>query len=210
MRSLIALSLLLSCPAALRSVPVALPQDKQSAVTLAVQDGAGLPLKDVLLILQDLENRENEIVRALTNENGEITPFKLRPGLYRAIATAPYGLWETQVREFLVREEPIRLVLKVEPRPTHGNGDITTIGTQKLSLRVLQPDGRSAANALVLVRDKDATLHLERWYRSDDSGRVTVEAIGNPVVVVVVFGKMLFTHEISPGMAQETIRLPEL
>ena len=42
-------------------------------------------------------------------------------GLYRAIATCPYGICETKVSEFLVADAPVELELKVDVSPTRGN-----------------------------------------------------------------------------------------
>jgi hypothetical protein len=207
MRSLIALCVL-SFPSALCPLVRALPQDKLTPVTLSIQDASGAPLKSVLLILQNLDNHQRETSRSLTDENGKTPPLNLHPGLYRAIATTPYGNWQTQVREFLVSNEPVHLALKLDPMATHGNGDIVALVAKHISLRVLQSDGSPAAGALVLARDREATLHLERWYKSDDSGQTTIEVIGNPLVVVIVFENTLVTNEISPETAQKTIRLP--
>jgi hypothetical protein len=160
------------------------------------------------VIVQDLDHREREIVRVLTGESGEIPTINLDPGLYRVIAAAPYGLWQTQIREFLVNDTPVRLVLRVDAMPTHGNGDIVTLGATHTFLRVLDPDGHPAVDAQVLVRDKSATLHLERWYKTDASGSAKVEVVGNPLVVVVIFGKTLMTHEFTSKSSNEVIQLP--
>ena len=187
----------------------AIPQGKSTTVVnLVVQDESGAPLKDELVIVQNLDDRKHEIVRALTDANGEIPILNLESGLYRAIATAPYSLWQTQVREFLVNDAPVRLALKVEPMPTHGNVDIVTVGTEKMFVRVLDADGHPAAAAAVLARDKDDTPYLERWYKTDHSGGATVEVLGSPLVLVVIFGKTLVTREVSSKSQQQIIRLP--
>lgn len=179
------------------------------SVTIAVHDPSTEPVKDDLVIVQNLDDHENEVVRALTDEKGEIPVLQLRSGLYRAIATAPYGIWQTTVREFLVSDTPVRVVLAVEPMPTHGNGDIVLVGATTMSLQVLNPDGKPAAGAAVLARDRNATLYLERWYKTDLSGRVTIEVVGDPLVVVVVSGRTIVTKEFSSKRIAETIRLPQ-
>lgn len=196
----------------LRPVPAISAAPQPTAlitVALAVQDPSGAAIKAELVIVQDLDNHEDEVVRALTDENGEMPPLKLGPGLYRAIATAPYGLWRTRVREFLVNNVPVRLVLRVDPMPTHGYGDVVAIGAKHLHLQVLTPDGRPAVAVSVLARDEEATLHLERWYKTDDSGGATIEVVGDPLVLVVVSAKTLVTREISSKSTRETIRLAE-
>jgi len=71
-------------------------------VNLVVEDSSGVALKDELVIVQDLRSREHEVLRVLSGGTGKIPTMDLPPGLYRAIATAPYGLWQTEVQEFLV------------------------------------------------------------------------------------------------------------
>ena len=75
------------------------------SVTIKIEDETGDALKDELVIVQDLNNQEHEILRALSDKNGYVPPLELPSGLYRVIATAPYGLWETSVREFLVGQK---------------------------------------------------------------------------------------------------------
>lgn len=177
-------------------------------IAVVVDDSSGAPVKDELVIVQDLNDHEHEVGRALTGANGEIPILKLPTGLYRAIATAPYGLWKTKVREFLVNDTPIRLILAVEPMPTHGYGDTVTAGDQQMFVRVLDPDGHPVAGASVLARDDDATLHLERWYKTDQAGGATVEVVSDPLILVVIFGKALVTREISSKTLQQIIQLP--
>jgi hypothetical protein len=165
-------------------------------------------LKDELVIVQELHNREHEVLRVLTDGAGKIPTIDLHPGLYRAIATAPYGLWETQVQEFLVGEKAVRLALHVGPMPTHGNGDIVTLGAKKKKLRVLKPDGQAASGAEVYVRDRNATLHLERWYKTNAAGETEIELTGDPTVAVAVLGDSLATREISDKDDAPTVRLP--
>lgn len=185
----------------------AVPESKAvTAVNLVVEDGSGGPVQDELVILQDLDDHAREIRRALTDKNGEIPALNLSAGLYRAIATAPYGLWQTRVREFLVNDVPVRMVLGVEAMPTHGKGDVVTVGTEKMLIRVLDSSGHPAVGASVLARD--ATLYLERWYTTNQSGGATVEVVGDPLVLVVIFGKTLVSREIPSKSVQEIIQLP--
>lgn len=182
-------------------------------VTVTVEDASGAPLKDELVILQDLTDREHEITRYLSDQNGHVPPFDLAPGLYRVIATAPYGSWETEVREFIVPQRPsgsgrpTDLVVKLKPMATHGQGDIVTLGTTRADILVELPNGRPAAGARILVRDTSATLSLERWSVTDENGRATIELVGNPTVVVVVYGDSIAAKEISPADRSPIIHL---
>jgi hypothetical protein len=164
-------------------------------VTVTVVDGSGAPAKDVLVIIQSLDTHQRDVTRKLTNEQGGIGTLELKAGLYRAIATTPYGLWRTAIREFIVSDAKVGLSITVEPEPTHGRGDVVTVGTATADLQVLKPDGTPASGAEVLVRDRSATLYLERWYRVDKDGRSRIELVGAPTIVVVLYeGKLISTQ----------------
>lgn len=81
-------------------------------VKIRVEDAVGAVIKDELVIVQDLDSREHEVLRALSDQEGNVPPLQLSPGLYRVIATAPYGVWQTSVREFLVGERPTEVIAK--------------------------------------------------------------------------------------------------
>lgn len=176
-------------------------------VRLKIVDATGAAIDQELVIVQDLDNREHEIVRALSNRDGNIEPLQLSPGLYRVIATAPYGLWETQVREFLVRRPGSQVIVRVHPMPTHGNGDIVMTGTTKAFLRVIGPEGQPANGARILTRDQVATSGSERWYKADGRGTATIELVGNPTVVVVIYRDVLLTTELGQDDLSPVIRL---
>lgn len=176
-------------------------------VELVVEDSSGIALKDKLVIVRDLRNKEHEVIRALTNKDGQIPSFALPPGLYRAIATDPYGLWQTEVREFLVAEKPARLAMRVRPTPTHGYGDIVTVGTKRKKLKILKPDGQPASGAEIYARDRDATLHLEHLYQANAHGETEIDLVSEPTVIVIVFGDSLTTREITDKDSELIVRL---
>lgn len=209
MRHLIIVSLLLGFSSTAHAQSNIVPEDV-TTVTVVAQDPSGAPLQNELVILQDLRHRQAEILRALTNETGEIAPLKLRPGLYRAIATAPYTLWKTKVQEFLVNDAPVRLVVTLEVMPPRGYGDVIPVGVRRVQLKVLTSDGRPAAGASVLARDEDATLYLEGWYKTDQSGEAKIETGAEPLVLVVIFGKTLVMREVSSKSSRQVIQLPRL
>ena len=95
-------------------------------VKIKVEDPSGVALRDQLVIVQDLNDREHEILRTLSDEAGHISALQLPAALYRIIATAPYGLWQTSVKEVLIGEQPTEITVKVQPIPTHGYGDVVT------------------------------------------------------------------------------------
>jgi hypothetical protein len=180
------LMLLLFCPLA-TAVPV----------KFRVLDGGGAPTTDVLVIVQNLENHEAEVLRALSDELGYAGSRELQPGLYRMIATNPYGIWQTAIKEFMVRTAPFEMALRVDPMPTHGYGDVVVVGTTWAELQVLQPDGQPVSNADLFVRDRMATLYTERWYKTDAQGHTKIEMIGDPLVVLVLYHDAMMTTELS-------------
>lgn len=176
-------------------------------VAIKVEDGAGAPLKEELVIVQDLNDHEREALRVLSDQSGSVPALDLKPGLYRAIATNPYGMWRTEVHEFLLTQSPVKLVLKVEQMGTHGNGDIVTVGVPEAELQVLTQDGQPASGAAVLARDKEATLNLERRYRTDEHGMVRVQLVGSPTVMVVIYQNKLTTKEVLSKPASLVVRV---
>jgi|ERR1035438_2876614 hypothetical protein len=187
--------LLLLCPFA-SAVPV----------KFRVLDGSGSPTSGVLVIVQNLENHEAEVLRALSDERGDAGSRELLPGLYRMIATTPYGLWQDVIKEFVVRSVPFEMALRVQPMPTHGYGDIVVMGTTWAELQVLQPDGQPASNANLFVRDSKATLYTERWYKTDAQGRTKIEMISDPLVVLVLYHDAMMTTALSERNLPKVIR----
>jgi hypothetical protein len=209
MRALFVVSLLLGFGFAPRFLEPAMPEENPSfAVTVVAQDPSGAPLKNELVIIQDLDDSQTDMARAVTNKDGEIPQLNLRPGLYRAIVMAPYTLWKTRILEFLVNDAPVRLVVKLELLSTRGYGDVIPVGARHVQLQVLTSDGHPVAGASILARDEDATLYLEGWYRTDQSGAVTIETAATPLVIVVISGKTLVTREFSSDSSHETIKMP--
>lgn len=186
------LILLLMCPLA-TAVPV----------KFRVLDASGAPTNGVLVIVQNLENHEAEVLRALGQGNAGSS--ELQPGLYRMIATTPYGIWQTAIKEFVVRAVPFAVVLPVQPMPTHGYGDIVPLRTTRAELQVLKPDGQPASNADLLVRDRMATLYTERWYKTDAQGRTRIEMTSDPLVVLVLYHDAVMTTELSERSPSKVI-----
>ena len=106
-------------------------------VTIRVEDASGAVTKEVLVIVQDLDHSEHEILRTLSDQSGNVPSLQLSPGLYRVIATAPYGIWETSVSEFLVGSPPNVVIVKVQPMPTHGYGLFRSLLLGSVTAKVL-------------------------------------------------------------------------
>jgi hypothetical protein len=142
----------------------------------------------------------------LSDQEGNVPLLQLSRGLYRVIVTAPYGIWQTTVREFLVGERSTEVIVRVQAMGTHGYGDIVSKGTPA-QLQVIGPDGRPANGASILVRDRDATLFLERRYKADRNGNAKIELVSEPTVVVVVYGDVLLSTELNRRDLNPIIRL---
>ena len=183
-----------------------------SPVRVRVEDVGGAPLRNELVIVQDLGDHEHELSRALSDQNGDVPELDLKPGLYRAIATMPYGLWETEVQEFVVRSQRTsqEVMLRLRSAPTHGNGDIVVVEkTPSLDVQVLQSNGSPASGAEVLARDPEATLYLERWYTADGNGVVKVDLLSEPLVLVAIYNNRLQTAKVTRKDARTVIRFPK-
>jgi hypothetical protein len=171
-----------------------------------VLDESDAPLKDVLVIVQNLNIHEAELLRTLSDVEGNAGRRELQPGLYRLIATTPYGSWRTTIKEFNVTSAPVELVVRLKPMPTHGYGDVVVLGTTWVDLQILRPDGQPASDARLLARDRDATLYTERWYKTDAQGRARIEMVSDPLVLVILHQDTIMTTELSERNARKTIK----
>jgi hypothetical protein len=170
-----------------------------SPVHLRVTDQTGAAFPDVLVIVKSLAGK-GEIFRALTDQAGGAPERDLTAGLYRAIATCPYGICETKVTEFLVGDAPLELELKVDVSRTRGN--VAIVGpSNRLKLEVLDAQGRPAIAAAVLVRDSNA--EFEQWYKTNGEGEADVEPRGTMITFVVPYNRTLTTETISSEAIQK-------
>jgi hypothetical protein len=160
-----------------------------SAATLRVKlvDQTGAGFNDVLVIVKSLEGR-GEVFRALTNGAGSVPARELTPGLYRLIATCPYGICQTKVSEFLVSDRPVEIELTLKVLPTRGNG-VTIRPSDRMGIQVVDTEGRAITAAEVLVRDSEA--QNEHWYKTNSAGQVEVELpLGNVTLIVLHNGRL--------------------
>ncbi len=172
---------------------------------VTVANTGGVPIKNALVILQQLEQpRDHELLRALTDERGNIPAQQLNAGLYRIIATYPYGQWQTGVREFLVRDQPVDLDLRL------AEGDslqAIPVSIGQLTVHVLDANGHPAAGAQVLVRDAQATPTSEHWGTTDAHGTTSLELTITPAMLVVVYHDHLYTFATEGVVTERTLRL---
>jgi hypothetical protein len=81
------------------------------------------------------------------------------------------------------------------------------VGTTRVLLKVIGPDGHPAHGAHILIRDRDATMNLERWYEADGQGIATIELVSEPTVAVVVYDDVLQATELAQHDSTPVIRL---
>ncbi|HUI85464.1 MAG TPA: Ig-like domain-containing protein [Candidatus Binatia bacterium] len=173
-------------------------------VQVVVIDGRGNGLNDALVIVQELGDHQREVFRALTDERGNISPHALEPGLYRAIATYPYSQRETTVREFLVRDQPV----KVQLRMAAGQSiEDLPVSIGRLTVHVVDANGQPATGARVLVRDAEAHSGSEHWGTTNAQGTTTLELTMTPAVLVVVYRDHLYSFPASGLDTERTLRL---
>jgi hypothetical protein len=153
-----------------------------STVQVSIEDGAGGAFPNVLVILKSLEDA-HEVFRVLTDSNGHIPVVALQPGLYRIIATCPYGLCETKLQEVFIGENPLNLVLRLAVVSAINR---VIVGPNSHIVQVLDKDGNPVSNALVIARD--VMLTYEKWYKTDNDGKAKVILIGDPAILVIVSG----------------------
>jgi hypothetical protein len=173
-------------------------------VAIHVTDLGGKALQDALVIVQDLQHQDRELFRALSDAQGNIPPHALGPGLYRAIGTYPYSHWQTDVHEFLVRGDAVKVQLRL---PETDSLDITAVSIGTLTVHVLDASGHPAAGARVLVRDAEANPDSEHWGTTNAQGTTTLELSLTPAVLVVVYRDQLYTFPTGGLDTERTLRL---
>jgi hypothetical protein len=147
----------------------------------------------VLVIVKSLEGK-GEIFRSLTDSTGTVPERDLARGLYRIIATCPYGICQTKVSEFLVGTRPVELGLSLDVWPTRGNGP--TIGpSDRITIQVIDAQGRAVPSAEILVRDSEA--QNERWYTTNAGGEAEVELPKGAVTIAMLYSGSLSEEIVS-------------
>ncbi len=149
----------------------------------ATLDETGTGFPDVLVIVKSLEGR-GESFRALTDKNGAVSAHELSSGLYQIIATCPYGICQTTVREFIVANNPVELKMSLKVLPTTGNA--FRVGrVERRHVEVRDGDGKRIAHAQILVRD--ALAENQKWYQTGLDGKTEIDLPpGTQTTVVAV------------------------
>jgi hypothetical protein len=181
-----------------------LSQSEARSLTIKIIDESGAAFPEVLVIVRSL-NHTKEIARYLSDANGQIPSIALMNEPVQIIATCPYGLCETTVREFLGSTVPDHLILSVPIHPTDEQGELVDARTVRIIFdSVRQPDTTETSVDL-LVRDSSA--ERQKWYRTDSSGTATIEILGNPTVIVAFWkgGVFQFSLEESCNNGSPTL-----
>ncbi len=175
-----------------------------TSVEVTVRDATGNPLKNALVILQELTAQQHELCRTLTNDQGKADLPSLNQGLYRIISVYPYSRWRASVREFLVLDQPVTLDIRMAE--TEGYDDLP-VSIGDLKVHVVAPDGRSAQGARVLVRDAEADPHSESSGITDAEGDVTLHLTKPPDVLLVVYQNHLYSFPANGLDTERVVRL---
>jgi len=173
-------------------------------VQVTVTDPQQKALPDALVILQELGPPERDILRALTNQAGAVTPQDFAPGLYRAIVIFPYSRWQTGVREFIVNRSPVTVALKMQETQSL---DMLPVSVGQMTVRVLDANGHPATGARVLIRDEQAHASSEHWGTTDAQGATTLELSGEPSRLIVVYQDKLYSFPADGFDTERTLRL---
>lgn len=162
-----------------------------TSIHVTVQDESGAPLPNALVIVESLNDRK-ESVRYLSDANGSTPAMTLKPGLYRVIATYPYGPWQTVIREFAFPDSSNGITLRIPAKPSDEFGEI--IGAPQDELMVEVPTGEPLVGVPVLIRTKDATH--EKWYRTGAKGEATISVIADPLIAVVLYRNKPYSYQL--------------
>jgi hypothetical protein len=136
-----------------------------------------------LVIVRSLEGN-GESFRALTDQAGAVPKQELAPGLYELIATCPYGVCQTAVREFIVASDPIHLKLPLKLVAIVNTVIVGDVKHRKVIVQDRQ--GRPVASAQILVRDASAQHH--KWYQTGAKGTVKIDLPpGDETTVVAIY-----------------------
>lgn len=162
------------------------------ATHVTVQNEAGGPLPDALVIVESLDDRLQN-VRYLSGKDGNTPTMELKPGLYRVIATFPYGPWQTVIREFTLPESAGGITLQMPAKPSDEYGEI--YAPSQIKIRLESQDRKTLADVPVLIRTEDAIR--EGWYVTDSKGEATVSVVADRLVAVVLYHHKPYSYRLA-------------
>ncbi|MFZ0978105.1 MAG: hypothetical protein WAN23_01775 [Candidatus Acidiferrales bacterium] len=139
---------------------------------------------NVLVIVRSIEGRSEEFARGLSGPDGSIASLELRPGLYEAIATCPYGHIPTTVHDFLVANEAALIEVTLSP----DNDQRINYNEINWNVQILEQDGHPAVNAVVIGRNGEASTGVS-VARTDERGRATVSVPVDGALIEIIYGE---------------------
>lgn len=143
----------------------------------------------VLVIVRSVEGQREEFARDLSGPDGLIPSLELRPGVYEAITTYPYGNILTTVHDFLVGNESavIEITLNFDSDERINYNEIIW------NVQVLDQDGHPAVNALVIGRNAEASTGVS-VARTDERGLATVSIPVDGALIEILYGKQSWSE----------------
>jgi hypothetical protein len=167
----------------------AIPSYCSSAVRIKLADVQTAPVPNVLVIVQSLSTGA-EVGRKLTNQIGTVEFEIGSPGLFRLIATSPFGLWGTTVREFrVVPPAAIQIDITLKHLPPAGNR--VYVGSP-ITVTLVDWEGKPLKKTNFLTRS-EAGCDVQ-WHTTDENGSARVDLLSEPVVVVVEYNGKIHHH----------------
>jgi len=147
------------------------------------------PVANVLVIVRSIEGQQEEFARALSGPDGSVPSVELRPGIYEAIATCPYGHIPTTVDDFVLGDQPaeVEVLLSID------DDERVNYNQTAWNVQVLDQGGLPAVNAVVIGRNMEASTGVS-VARTDRRGRATVSVPVDGAIIEVIYGKRTWTE----------------
>lgn len=139
-------------------------------------------ISKVLVIIRSVEAQPREFARELSGRDGSVTPLELEPGVYEAISIYPYGNIPTVVHDFLVGKESAAIEITL----TSGSDEKINVNEISWKVKVLDQNGRPAANALVIGRNAEASTGVSAA-RTDERGLATVSIPVDGALIEILY-----------------------
>ena len=119
------------------------------------------------------------MLRALCDSKGNVETT-LPVGDYRLIATCPFGICLTEIKEFIVSKDMEQISITVGAIGTVG---AVFIGKETAKLILLDKSNKPFSNCTVMIRNWDDSE--EHWYIPNSKGIVDIKIYDNPLVLVI-------------------------
>lgn len=160
-----------------------------SATDIRVVSKSGTPMKNVLVIVRSLDTG-HELGRFLTAENGKTPSVDFDQGLYRVVATCPYGTCETAIKELFAGEAGDTLTVTTPARAIPHTP--LPASARKEALTIVDPQNRPLRDVQVLVRSVDGVRG--DWYITRANGGTPISLVDDPSVLLVLYQRRVQTY----------------